>query len=259
METTEAWIRRIFEGEGVKGYFRLDNGHHQEEHDKKSSYLMVPIKGNKIEVPVFALCHYIDLVVKYGLCDLPDYMALELKSKAKRSRFKSFDKIIKNVLSGEFYGNRLIRFEGKDNDRTIDYYGTNAALFDKDFNPLILCTWEFEKEVVGNSEDLKYCYCLVRPALRIDPHFYTEKYDNVGRFVCKKMMALLLNTPDIYVPYIPRTQSGIGYSHQLVRIPKVVIDEMPFKICKPGNPSIATTSQELRETALDNIEDLEWL
>lgn len=224
------------------------------EQNREKLYMLVPLEEDHIEVPVFLIGEMAKLLVNKGMDNLPDMMAVSLSSTAKKSRFSAFSSIIRDVLSEDYINTRLVRFEGKEGTEIHTYYATKSALFNEDFEPLMLCTWQLEKKKLPASSFHRFYY--KKPIMRITPDFFTDKYDNVGRFICKKLLTSLLDTR-----VIAPTASANGYLQSLTPYenysPGIVIDKIPFQLKKVEAPSIATTHEGLLKLALDNINDID--
>lgn len=255
MVNTADWMRRTFSTYTANECWNSSPVNIEKENEREYLYLMVPVKGKSVEIPVFLGNEYINLIEHHEPDDIPDYMAVRLESKAKQSRYSTFDRVIRSVLNENYTDSKLVRFTGKEEEGNV-YYGTKSALFDKDFNPLMLCTWQIKVENVAHTGDIPiFKRIFKKPILRIAPQFYTGKYDSVGRFVCKKMLTTLLDM-SVYPPKAYYYSTKFKYTSASNCHPKVVIDSFPFEIRKVSCPSISTTSQELRKVVLDNLEDV---
>lgn len=252
MISIESWMRNVFHNSTSMDCYNSYRNLLLEEDEKARPYMMIPCKGDRLEIPVLAIQSFIDAVCANGIDNIPDYMAVKLESIAKQPRFTAFNGVIRSALDSNFSVSRLVRFIGKDKEDTTVYYGTKSALFDKDFMPLMMGTWEVEKKYNGDYAR----YNFVKPVLRIVPDFYLDKYDNVGRFVCKKMIPMLLEggcvPPSAYID----ADKYFIRNPRILYTPKVVLEKIPFEIKKTDAPSISTTNEDLIKAALDNIQDI---
>lgn len=224
-------------------------GNRHELH-KEKPYMIIPCSGNTIEIPMFVLRQYSDIIGHNS----PERLVVELQSANRMSKYNSFSNIIKSIMEEDYDRAALVRFLGTDGDNYPVYYGTKSAVFDEHFKPLMMCTWEIEDRevIIMNTPKMKKYF--KRPILRIIPDFFTSKYDNVGRFICKKVMPLLLYTkisPPQWLPFL-RVDESQSFK------PCLIVDDIPFEFSKTCAPSVSVTNEELRELALKNINDMAW-
>lgn len=251
MLSTEAWMNQVFSNTSSTCYKNVDA---DIERAKEAVYMIVPCKGDKVEIPVFLLRQFADYMEKRNLDEAPDYLSVSLGSIGKASGYSSFDRIIRSVLQDDFTQHRLVKFQGKDGDNLHTYYGTKAALFDSDFTPLMICAWEMERKKVyqWNTDSIRNW--LTRPIMRISPHFFIEKQDNVGRFVNKKMLTALVQRNMSTPRWMPT--DNVSYIWNARYTPKVVIDAIPFQLKKVDAPSISTTNDCLLQLASEHLNDI---
>lgn len=251
--TTDEYMERVFynnQSQRCHYYNRYNDNHTEEEKD--TLYMTIPIKGDAVEIPIFIMDTFMALVAGHGVNNTPDEISVSIKSKAYSSGYKSFDRSIKIALNEEYNNSKLVILEGKDGNEKKTYYATKSALFDKDFKPLMIATWQLRKVTRGLSRTKWF---FDKPILRLTPDFYLSKHDNVGRFVCKKMLHMIYDV-HLFVP--SRHYYDIGFEAQDEEDykPNVIIGNIPFKMKKVSVPSITTANQDLLKVALDNLEDI---
>lgn len=108
----------------------------------------------------------------------------------------------------------------------IFYYCTAGAIFDKDWKPVCMCTWNLHL-----SDDNKLTYS--NPVLRISPNVILEKSDTLQKFILGKITRSVLEgnvrNPDTYL-YHPVS---------------VKVEKIPFKVLEVKQPDIHTTNEGL--------------
>ena len=217
----------------------------------KSLYMMIPMKEPKIEIPLFAL----DNVVNVSNLDIIDALAVTLDNTNKISSFKTINASIINNIESSIKNYHLIEFGTQPGEQK--YYCTHGAIFNKDFKPVMMMTWEFEK-VVSTDLNIPYKLRPLRPILRIDPKVIIYKSDSVERYIVNKMMPSALSLYNVYNPYVRGSCKILdlnGYGDKSYKV-KVIIENMPFALRKTDTPSISTTNEELMKVALDNLEEI---
>lgn len=216
---------------------------------KEIVYMEIPLNENRIEVPVFALSTFRTLE---KINNTSSKLVVSLYSKGETSKYKSFNKIMETVLNESFAASRLVRLEGKDGDKTTVYYATSGAIFNDNFQPLMMSSWILEKEPVDSNMDINilYHWSFDKLILRIDPEFYLSKPDNVGRYIMKKIIPTILGRA-----YFPPDYHDTFYGCSSSHLPSLVVEKCPFLTRHISRPSISTTNKVLAETVVDNIED----
>lgn len=256
MRNTEEWMERIFADSADECYRFSPLA---TEDTKTAHFMLVPSKGDKVEIPVFIIKQYGDMLDQKTLDGVPDYISIPLKVSGYKNFYTSFDRIIRSTLHDSFSSHGLVKLQGKDGSDIHTYYATKSALFDKNLNPLMMCTWQMEKRMAIPGQvtyrEAVYKSYFIKPILRIAPEFYLAKHDNVGRFINKKMISLILSKATYTPRYYLSDHLGVLYNHPY--IPAVLIEDIPFEIKTVPAPSVSTTREELLNLALENLEDME--
>lgn len=253
MVNTQQWMQQLF------SYVTTSNCYSNAtdtEDRKRACFMIVPSKGDKVEIPLFVLRQYADMLKQYSLDKATDCISIPLKFKGYKSHYTSFDCIIKDTLNSSFENSGLVKIQGKDGAINHTYYASKGALFDSSLKPLMLCTWQMEKRTIDPYQvslhpQIKSYF--TKPVLRIDPEFFLCKPDNVGRFIIKKMVTMLLDRA-VYVP-MRFGELGVIYNHDYT--PSLVVEKIPFEIRTVPAPSISTTRESLLNLVLDNLEDMQ--
>lgn len=256
MRNTEEWMERVF-SDPSEAYYRQSQI--AAEDRKRAHFMIVPTSGDKVEIPVFIVDQYDEMLKQKAWDNISDCISVPLKYNGYKSNYESFDRIIRSSLSDSFAARGLVKLQGKDGSDIHTYFATSAALFSSNLKPLMMCTWQMEKRDTVPSQRIystqKVKSFFVKPILRIDPEFFLAKPDNVGRFVNKKMVSMVLPK----VVYTPRSYSydyiGALYNHAY--IPTLMVEKIPFEIRTVPAPSVSTTRETLLNLALENLEDME--
>lgn len=222
--------------------------------DNRSAYMEVTIDSPTFELPVFmaSVFSHPDRRWTYDSEQLENYLkdgkgtiVAKLNTENRYCSYSSFAAIMKEVLEESFYRSRLVKVTTKQGENTFDYYVTSGAIFDSNFDPVLLCTWTIER-----YEDNGTFKCrLVQPIVRIDPDCFIHRPNPIERFISGKFAQTALSiTCDP-----PRTlTNGKKYNNKVL----VEINKIPFKIKHADIPSISTTNEELIQLVRDNIDDI---
>lgn len=215
------------------------------------AYMTVPLTSDLIEVPSLALPAFeTDLQLRNNN-NYPEELAITLTCQGSRTNYKSLEAVVRDVFPTRFSLYHLIKIPEL-KDTTKKYYITNGAIFDEDFNPMVMVTWQIQK-VYSDSTTFKLRF--IRPILRVSPEVVINKDNSIERFIVNKLMTNALSIYRIEIPSINGNDIFEAQWGQSFKA-KVVIDKMPFPIKKVDVPSISTTNEELLNVALDNIDEL---
>ena len=228
-------------------------------------YLEIPINKDVFEVPIFAMLTFIDLV-KNNLDNTTQAIAAQLYSRERDLRYVSVDRYMRDVLVDDFQRNRLLKCYAKSKEGNVKYYGTHGAVFNEEFIPVAMCSWLIERVVVEESDKdelgmnniyRREKYRFVHPIFRIDPHIYVSQQDTMEKFLAKKFVALLLSE-GVLTPHRDNLPQKIlltgSYSDNMS--PSIYIENNPFSVTTISEPTIDTTNEELREAALEHIDEV---
>ena len=215
-------------------------------------YMEIPIEEDIFELPVFALSDFNELTRDNKDLSTEAITAM-LFSLNKEPRYKSLDRYMRDIILEQFTHSRLVKCEVKQGTETILYYGTHGAVFDKYYNPMMMCLWQIERRWV-NEKTRKYHF--IKPILRINPDCYVHQWDPMQRWIAKKAATAAL-TETIYKPF------GRDLTDAFEEIPydarmdlTVEISKSPFRIRTADTPSISTTNKSLLQLVIDHIEEI---
>ena len=213
----------------------------------RSTFMVMPLTEEKFELPVFALNDFTH--VTHPNPRSIESLVAKLEYQGHTSTYKSLDARIRNLFLTPYRENRLCKLDAVGDEV---YYITLGAIFDRNFNPIMMFTWEIEKKYEDNGQ---YYLSLERPILRVDPEIYVSKRTPVERYIVNKIIPKSLGIHTIYRPYtrINTLFKGNDWTSSEV---KVIIDKNPFILKHPDTPSISTTNRDLLDVALNNIEEV---
>lgn len=215
---------------------------------RKAVQMVIPIKDDQIfEIPTFALC---DIGQTQDFLE-SDALVMNLERVGTKPRYKSLDARIRDGFSIDFKTCKLWCL-GLEGDPERMYYITQGAIFDWNLNPIMMLTWQVE---MRHEENGPTTLNLVKPVMRIAPHLFVSKIDVVQRYICGKMLTTVLGMGSLYRLWISGCPSWLNIGDGPYRV-KVEIDYMPFQLKAVNVPSVSTTSYELRNIALDHMEEV---
>ena len=243
MASLDSIISAIFEGSSQNSHIRRDSIDTPITPEK---YMEIPIDSNVFELPLLAFEDFKKINQDKKACDV---IVASLFSCGQTSGYKSFDTIMKDVLSIRF--NRHLCKVQVANIPNV-YYATFGAVFDENFTPLMMLSWIMEK-IVHEGGAVKYKY--KKPLLRLNPYPCINKEDSLQKFLFGRWMTTTLGTT-IYPP----SSNGLDYmeysGYLNFNYVKVEIDECPFVIRGTDVPSVSVTNEGLLQLAADHIDEI---
>lgn len=232
--------------------FYSSGGYTVSDADVKSKYMVIPTDKETFEVPVFAL--YAFDKENPNPNAVFDGIIIKLNYVGVRNYYKTLDAAVRDRLTSAFSCSRLTRLPLV-GDPERAYYITQGAIFDEDFNPVMMLTWEICKKPRSNSIQA-FDYMFVKPILRIIPEVVINKSNALERYIVNKIMPATLSIYSVSRPHIDSTSFAVSNSSYSTYKPRVVIEKIPFEIKETDVPSISTTNEDLMKVALDNLEEL---
>lgn len=215
------------------------------------AYMTVPLSSDLMEVPSLALPTFGTSLPLRKCVDYPEELAIALTCKGARTTYKSMEAVVRDAFIARYNTHHLIKIpEAK--DTTQKYYITQGAIFDEDFNPMAMVTWEIQKVY---SDNAAFRLRFIRPILRVRPEIIINRSNSIERFIVNKLMTNALSLYRIDIPSINGNNLFEDQYGQQFKA-KVIIDKIPFPVKKVDVPSISTTNEELLNVALDNIDEL---
>lgn len=218
----------------------------------KSSYMLIPVTGDNIEIPTMAIFSLPTLENKILQKEPIDALVVNLNNNGGYSTFKSVSASIRDAFT-VLYKNAYLRKLVTVGDPEKTYYGTYGAIFDENFKPVVMLSWELEK-IYRDDELRPYKYKFIRPILRVAPEVFINKSNTVERFIINQIIPTALSITYLSSPIFHR--SMIYESNSGNCKVKVLIEKIPFIIKETDVPSVSTTNEELLDTALNYIDEI---
>ena len=218
----------------------------------KSSYMLIPVTGDSIEIPTMAMYSLLTLENKILQKEPIDALVVNLNNNGGYSSFKSVSASIRDAFT-VLYKNAHLKKLVTVGDPEKTYYGTYGAIFDENFKPIVMLSWELEK-IYRDDEQVPFRYKFIRPILRVAPEVFINKSNTVERFIINQIIPTALSITYLSSPIFHR--SMIYESNNDNCKVKVLIEKIPFIIKETDVPSISTTNEELLDTALNYIDEI---
>ena len=218
----------------------------------KSSYMLIPVTGDNIEIPTMTMFSLPTLENKILQKETIDALAVNLNNNGGYSTFKSVSASIRDAFT-VLYKNAHLRKLVTVGDPEKTYYGTYGAIFDENFKPIVMLSWELKK-IYRDDEQDPFRYKFISPILRVAPEVFINKSNTVERFIINQIIPTALSITYLSSPIFPRSiiyESNSGNCKV-----KVLIEKIPFIIKETDVPSISTTNEELLGTALNYIDEI---
>lgn len=206
-------------------------------------YLIIPITDNAFEIPLFALDALADTIRVENI--IPNTLIAPLYTMQKASRYTSVGPVMQDILCERYKDSRLAKISMRNLEKS--YYGCYGAIFNSDYEPLLLCTWQ-----VGRIEDrqtsLREKLTFFKPLIRVSPKCFTEDRDLVTKFIIEKFLGCALANLAHCPAHV--LNSNFVLNPQEPQMPiRVVIDDIPFQLTTVMRPSINTTNETLLNVA----------
>lgn len=218
----------------------------------KSSYMLIPVTGDNIEIPTMAMYSLPTLENKILQKEPIDALVVNLNNNGGYSTFKSVSASIRDAFT-VLYKNAHLRKLVTVGDPEKTYYGTYGAIFDENFKPIVMLSWELKK-IYRDDEQDPFRYKFISPILRVAPEVFINKSNTVERFIINQILPTALSITYLSSPIFHR--SMIYESNSGNCKVKVLIEKIPFIIKETDVPSISTTNEELLGTALNYIDEI---
>lgn len=218
----------------------------------KSSYMLIPVTGDSIEIPTMTMYSLPTLKNKILQKEPIDALVVNLNNNGGYSSFKSVSASIRDAFT-VLYKNAHLRKLVTVGDPEKTYYGTYGAIFDENFKPIVMLSWELKKIYRDDNQD-SFRYKFIRPILRVAPEVFINKSNTVERFIINQIIPTALSITYLSSPIFHR--SMIYESNSGNCKVKVLIEKIPYIIKETDVPSISTTNEELLGTALNYIDEI---
>lgn len=228
---------------------------HESEGRERSLFLTVPLSADEFLVPTFVLPSLKEC--SWGGNSAPD-VAVHLNYIGGYSDYKSLDAAFRDSLQCSYEKTRLVRLPlSKPTDKP--YYATWGAVFDNDYNPVMMTMWRLSKhhEVINKGtsfESLRVRVGFSQPILWISPSVVINKGNAVERYLANKVIPTALSIPHVYTPYNlgAAFSSGSSSCYPI----KVEICKCPFSVKAPCVPSASTSNASLLDVALNHLDEI---
>lgn len=218
-------------------------------------YMEVQINKDSFEVPLMLVKSFVNIVGE-GKDAETEAITAVLNDIGYYVDYKTSERCFKDVIQQNFPSSRLVRMQFQQKNEFLTYYGTRGAVFDKDFNPLMICTWEVKRTVNERSDgSTVFEYELVRPVMHIVNWVFVDKKGLMEKFISNKLTTMLVNealTPPSRYSLTSRVKS----SPLRPGPARIVIDSFPFNFRDVAVPSISTTNEKLLQTAIDHLDEI---
>lgn len=217
----------------------------------KSSYMVIPISSENIEIPIMALyMSTIENQIK-ARGDL-DAIVVNLDNIGGYTMYKSASAAIRDVFN-TLYRNVHLRRIMSVGDPEKTYYGTYGAIFDENFKPVVMLSWEMKK-IFQDDENTPIKFKFIRPILRVAPEVLINKSNVIERFIINQIIptSLTLNYISSPSPFGVTIYEGNDRDEKI----KVIIEDIPFVVREADIPSVSTTNEELLDIASNYIDEM---
>lgn len=216
---------------------------------KITKYLEIPLTGEYMEVPVFAYQSFLNVSSD------PDKIVAVLEYAGRIMDYKTLEPNMKYALFSDFEHCRLVKVNVSFHNETFPYYVTYGAVFDKDFNPVMMCSWLLHRLKENLTEESSFE--VVRPILRIDPQCFIENTNPIQKFIISKVTPAILTEKMYYSPLRGETRRRrrVSMPEGMTEV-SVEVSTIPFHILSAKAPSISTTNESLIKLAEDYADEL---
>lgn len=225
-------------------------------HENNSLYMEVPIGKETFEIPLlaqYAFFNYDEVMAR----EKTDKIVVELIHTGASSTYKTLDSKLRDALARSYRRLKLTKIASVNGlDKT--YYAACGAIFDENFLPIMMMSWQVER-VRQENQETGECpkYRFKRPIIRISPEVFISKGNAMERYIVNKIPAAALSITRIYTPrFSSKFFDGSNDNWSKPMTIKIEIDDCPFVLRKTDKPSISTTNKELLDIALDHIEEV---
>jgi len=217
-------------------------------------YLKIPIDKECFDVPLFAIDAFHDLVT-CGRDSRTDFIVAKLYTEGREPRYTTLSNFMPLVLLSEFKREHLIKLPVRQKDDTIYYYGTNGAVFDADFNIIMLVSWRIARTVNINGDP---AYKFLNPVIYVNPRCVEEPDDPMKRYIMKKIVPTFSSLDTLAPSYFYRDSPKFimdddsWYGYEV----KIEMCKSTFKSKVAHLPSFSTSNEKLCQLALEHINEI---
>lgn len=218
-------------------YLDLDKG------NVFNKFLVLDPKDGIVDIPIMAIYHTYQVLYKMNL-DYNNKIIISLYENTSVVSSNTFDNCIKYFFAKTPWYKRLRKIITRKGDV---YYGGKGIIFNKDYEPLLMCTIKVsykKNEVSGNVNDLTY----IRPVIYINPTVFENQNDMICKGIVKKVIPYYANNT-VNLPYFQYLDSNESTNRNVLTI----IDNFDKFFETPIEPkSFENIQEELNQTLIDN-------
>lgn len=232
MKVSDIILRRFFS----YGRAGISNGdaHRTEirnsfiQNTRYNKFWVLPYKDREIELPICLITNF--------TTELPQKdtnIVIPLYKIQYGEPYASGSTVLSHLFDNNFVqGGVAPLYCYKENNQCF-HYGTFGAVFDEDFTPEFICSWQIH---IGDNNRLN----LVTPIIRFSPSLFQKK-DSISTTLCNTVFKNVIGKKV--------RNSETCYYQNL----KVIIEDWPYPLLTPKKPDINTTDEELKQILLDNV------
>lgn len=206
---------------------------------------VIDVTGDNIEVPAFSR-PIVESVIKDNITIGAGYtkVVLPMYVNTYPQRRRTADGIIRDFFTGVSLSQRLQKVT---TNKGEVYYGGKGVIFDKDFNPLLMCTMSCEKIIHRGGNKMKYTKITVY----VHPKVFLEPEGLIHKAIIKKVIPFYVSH-NIIVPI-----SGFFLSASSITADVVIADAAKKFIEVPEKPTPQRCSDDvLNQILIDDIDDV---
>lgn len=118
----------------------------------RSSYMLIPVAEDTIEIPTMTM-YSLSMVEEKILKKEPiDTLVVNLNNTGAYTTYKTAEASVKSAFSVSYRKARLKKLISVGNPEKT-YYGTYGAIFDENFKPVVMLSWELKKIYRDDEQD----------------------------------------------------------------------------------------------------------
>lgn len=236
---------RLFQGSSSNAW-----GYNIRPMSEKRVYLKIPLNKEIVEIPILTLSDFYSPRWRNKITQYSS-LVISLQDYGYEFSYTTLDRIMREALLTNFKSTKLYKVDVKQGEDTITYYVTRGTVFDADYHPIMMLSWELEKQEIEEDTNTPP-FNLKRMIIRISPDCYLNKTDPMRRMIANKIVNLVLsNNRSSHV-----SCNGLINGHVRDMRPVVEIAKCPFDIIHPQSPSPDTSNKELISVALNHVGEI---
>ena len=221
-------------------------------------HMVVPANKPIFELPTIALkllC-YESILSDRTLADF-DAIDIPITYSNLTSSYSTASALLKRMFMQTIRRGFIKFFIGNADSLTI-YYGLDGLLLDKNFQPVLSLSWLIERKskvTAARPNDEVYNYTLLKPIARISPRVF-NKEDALQKYITTKFLKTVLDIKKVDLRYSP-SPLPLETTAYIETFPlSIVIEDIPFKVMRADPPSVSITDEELKQIALNHLDEI---